>query len=186
MPDDTTHQDRLKRNGAAPGLSGILQSKDADAEDSEASCGAFGYLRGLRDQSAALELRFRNGTSMWFPYSIMGPWKYDPSEGLLLTFNSAVVYVVLIRGSNLAKPLNEGAINLTHAGLQRHRVLFIREMSEDEIRKVGDNGPTIDSIEIAEFGSHEAIKAWLTRKAPAFLFCASLEPDTPTPSSRGR
>ncbi|MBS0207748.1 MAG: hypothetical protein JSS27_02230 [Planctomycetes bacterium] len=185
MPDDTTHQDRLKRGGAASGLSGILQSKEAD-DEGEATCGAFGYLRGLRDQSAALEFRFRNGTSMWFPYSQMGPWKYDPSEGLLLTFNSAAVYVVLIRGSNLAKPLNEGAINLTHAGLQRHRVLFIREMSEDEIRKVGDTGPTIDSIEVAEFESHEAIKAWLTKNAPAFLFARSIESEPPTIPTRSR
>jgi|SRR5579872_5467763 len=186
MPDDTTHQDRLKRNGAAPGLSGILQSKDADGEDGEASCGAFGYLRGLRDQSAALEIRLRNGTSMWFPYSQMGPWKYDPSEGLLLTFNSAAVYVVLIRGSNLAKPLGEGAINLTHAGLQRHRVLFIREMSEDEIRKVGENGPTIDAIEIAEFESHEKLKEWVRQKAPTFLFTLPIQPERPAPPSLSR
>lgn len=174
MPDDTTHQDRLlqdrlKRGGAPPGLSGILQSKDAEGEEGEASSLAFGYLRGLRDQSAALELRFRNGGSMWFPYSLMGPWKYDPSEGLLLTFNSAVLYVVLIRGSNLAKPLNEGAINLTHAGLQRHRVLFIREMSDDEISKVGENGPTIDSIEVAEFDSKAEMREWISKKAPGFL-----------------
>jgi hypothetical protein len=116
----------------------------------------------------------------------MGPWKYDPSEGLMLTFNSAAVYVVLIRGSNLAKPLNEGAINLTHAGLQRHRVLFIREMSEDEITKVGDTGPTIDSIEVAEFDSHEAIKAWVTKKAPAFVFAPSIESETVTPPTRSR
>jgi len=185
MPDDTTHQDRLKRGGATTGLSGILQSKDAN-DEGEAACGAFGYLRGLRDQSAALEFRFRNGSSMWFPYSSMGPWKYDPSEGLLLTFNSAAVYVVLIRGSNLAKPLNEGAINLTHAGLQRHRVLFIREMSEDEIRKVGDTGPTIDSIEVAEFDSHEAIKEWVSRNAPAFLFAPHIEPESPTSPSPSR
>ena len=185
MPDDTTHQDRLKRGGAASGLSGILQTKDTD-DAGEATCGAFGYLRGLRDQSAALEFRFRNGSSIWFPYSQMGPWKYDPSEGLLLTFNSAAVYVVLIKGSNLAKPLNEGAINLTHAGLQRHRVLFIREMSEDDIRKVGDTGPTIDSIEVAEFDSHEAIKAWVTKNAPAFLFAPSIAPEQSSPPTPGR
>lgn len=169
MPDETTHQDRLKRSGAAQGLNGILQAKDADNDNGEASCGAFGYLRGLRDQSAAIEFRFRAGHSMWFPYNSMGPWQYNPSEGLLLTFNSNAVYVVLIRGSNLAKPLNEGAINLTHAGLQRHRVLFVREMSEDEIRKVGDNGPTIDSIEVAQFESQAELREWVRQHAPGFL-----------------
>ena len=169
MPDETTHQDRLKRNGAAPGLSGILQSNDAEGDDGEASCGAFGYLRGLRDQSAAVEFRFRDGNSMWFPYGWMGTWQYNPSEGLLLKFSGDVVYLVLIRGSNLAKPLNEGAINLTHAGLQRHRVLWVREMSDDEIRKVGETGPTIDSIEVAEFESHADLREWVSKKAPAFL-----------------
>lgn len=179
MPDDFTHEDRLKRGGAAGGLTGILQSKDTDSEDGEASCGAFGYLRGLRDQSAAIEFRFRDGNSMWFPYSSMGPWQYNPSEGLLLQFNSDVVYLVLIRGSNLAKPLNEGAINLTHAGLQRHRVLWIREMSDDEITKVGETGPTIDTIEVAELESRAAIKEWVSKKAPAFSRSPTLRPEGP-------
>jgi hypothetical protein len=99
----------------------------------------------------------------------MGPWKYNPSEGLLLKFSGDLVYLVLIKGSNLDKPLKEGAINLTHAGLQRHRVLFVREMGEDEIRQVGESGPTIDSIEVAEFESHAELKEWLSKKAPAFL-----------------
>lgn len=177
MPDDTTHQDRLKRGGAALGLTGILQSSDTDVEDGEASCGAFGYLRGIRDQSAAIEFRFRDGNSMWFPYNSMGPWRYNPSEGLLLQFNSDVVYLVLIRGSNLATPLNDGAINLTHAGLQRHRVLWVREMSDDEIRRVGETGPTIDTIEVAELESRAAIKDWISKKAPAFLRSPSIRPD---------
>lgn len=59
-----------------------------------------------------------------------------------------------IRGSNLDKPLTESNVDLTHAGLQRHRVLWIREMSEEDIRTVGETAPTIDSIEVAEFASH--------------------------------
>lgn len=146
-----------------------VETKDGEADGTEASCGAFGYLRGLRDSSGAVEFRFRKGNSMWFPYSWMGTWEYDPSEGLLLKFSGDLVYLVLIRGSNLDKPLKDGSINLTHAGLQRHRVLWIREMSPEEIRQVGDKGPTIDSIEAAGFESHDALKDWLRRKAPAFL-----------------
>src|SRR6516162_7610438 len=156
MPDDLTHQDRLQRDTSAQGLKAILESreqpreKEKDAEGTEASCRAFGYLRGIRDQSAAVEFPFRDGNSMWSPYNWLGTWQYNPSEGLLLNFSGDLVYLVLIRGSNLAKPLNEGAINLTHAGLQRHRVLWIREMTEEEIRQVGEKGPTIDSIQVAE------------------------------------
>jgi len=161
----TTHQDRLK---------GILHSdppkNETDAEEADVSgAGAFGYLRGIRDQATSLEFRFLTGISCWFPYGWMGNWQFDPSEGLLLKFSGDLVYLVLIRGSNLDKPLNEGAINLTHAGLQRHRVLFIREMSEEEIRQVGETGPTIDSITVAEFQSHDALKEWVGKHAPAFI-----------------
>ena len=169
MIDDPKHQERLQRNAHLAGFTGILDSKDTEAEEAEASGGGFGYLRGLRDAAAALEFRFRNGNSIWFPYSWLGNWQHNPSEGLLLKFTGDVVYLVLIRGSNLDKPLSEGAINLTHAGLQRHRVLFIREMSKDEIRQVGEKGPTIDSIELAEFESQEDLREWLKKKAPGFV-----------------
>jgi hypothetical protein len=169
MLDDTTHKDRLQRNPPPKGLSGILQSKEPDTEGVEASCGAFGYLRGIRDQAASVEFRLRDGNSVWFPYGWLGTWKYNPSEGLLLKFSGDLVYLVLIKGSNLDRPLKEGAINLTHAGFQRHRVLWVREMSEEDIRQVGETGPTIDSIEVAEFESHAALKEWLSKKAPAFV-----------------
>jgi hypothetical protein len=169
MIDDPTHQERLQRNPHLAGFTGMVPAKEADGEGAEASCGAFGYLRGLRDASAAVEFRFRDGNSIWFPYSWLGNWQYNPSEGLLLKFSGDLVYLVLIKGSNLDRPLNEGAINLTHAGLQRQRVLWVREMNEEEIRQVGEKGPTIDTIELAEFESHDALKSWLRVKAPAFL-----------------
>jgi hypothetical protein len=169
MLDDTTHKDRLNRNPHPQGLSGILQSKETDTEGGEAACRAFGYLRGIRDQSAAVEFRFRDGNSMWFPYSWMGTWQYNPSDGLLLKFSGDLVYLVLIRGSNLDRPLKEGAVTLTHAGFQRHRLLWVREMTEEEIRQVGETEPTIDSIEVAEFESHHALKEWLAEHGPAFL-----------------
>lgn len=175
MPDDLTHQDRLQRDAAPQGLKAILESreqpreKEKEGEPIEAACQAFGYLRGIRDQSAAVEFRFRDGNSVWFPYSWLGNWKFNPSEGLLLKFSGDLVYLVLIKGSNLDKPLNEGAVNLMHAGFQRHRLLWVREMTEEEIRQVGETEPTIDSIEVAEFESHAALKEWLCQKAPAFL-----------------
>jgi len=38
-----------------------------------------------------VEFRLRSGNSMWFPYAWLGPWRYDPSEGLLLKFSGDVV-----------------------------------------------------------------------------------------------
>ena len=174
MTDDKpTHQERLQAKRSSGRASrGLRRHKETEAEGAEASCAAFGYLRGIRDQAAAVEFRFRDGNSMWFPYGWLGTWQYNPSEGLLLKFSGDLVYLVLIRGSNLDRPLNEGAINLTHAGLQRHRVLWVREMTEEEIRQVGETGPTIDSIEVAEFESHAALKEWLSKNAPAFVQCA--------------
>lgn len=167
--DKPTYQDRLRGNPHLAGHTGHLPTKEADAESGEASCAAFGYLRGIRDRADAVEFRFRDGNSVWFPYGWLGTWQYNPSEGLLLKFSGDLVYLVLIRGSSLDRPLDEGAINLTRAGLQRHRVLWVREMSEEDIRKVGETGPTIDSIDVAEFESHSDLKEWLGKTAPAFL-----------------
>src|SRR6266446_876307 len=158
MTDKPTHQERLKGILHSEGKATNPPKQEADAEEAEVSCGAFGYLRGIKDHPGAVEFRFRDGNSAWFPYAWLGPWRYNPSEGLLLKFSGDLVYLVLIKGSNLDKPLNEGAINLTRGGLQRHRVLWLREMTPEEIRQVGDTGPTIDSIEMAEFESHEALK----------------------------
>jgi hypothetical protein len=169
-PPPPTHQERLQRKDQLVAKGGMLPTPEPEVEGAEASCAAFGYLRGIRDQAVAVELRFRDGNRLWFPYAWLGTWQYNPSEGLLLKFSGDLVYLVLIRGSNLDQPLSEGApINLTQAGFQRHRVLWLREMSEEEIRQVGETGPTIDSIQVAEFESHSALKDWLSKTAPAFL-----------------
>lgn len=168
MFDKTSHhQDRLKgilRDGESKSPS----SKGSDG-DGESSCAAFGYLRGIRERAEAIEFRLKDGNSTWFPYSWLGNWKFNPSEGLLLKFSGDLVYLVLIKGSNLDSPLEETGINLTSAGLQRHRVLWIREMSESEIAQVGDSGPTIDSIQVGEFASQDDLNAWLIKNAAAFL-----------------
>lgn len=166
--DKPTHQERLQRNAHPSSLSGILNAKDPEPEGGEASCPAFGYLRGIRDRADAVEFRFKDGNCVWFPYGWLGNWRFNPSEGLLLKFSGDLVYLVLIRGSNLDRPLGDGTIDLIRAGLQRHRVTWLREMGADESRQVGDAGPTIDSIEIAEFESHQAVKEWLATKLPAF------------------
>jgi len=140
-----------------------------DAEGEEVSCGAFGYLRGIKDRANVVEFRFRAGHTMWFPYGWLGPCRFDPSEGLLLKFSGDLVYLVLIRGSNLDQPINEGHMNLTSGGLQRQRVTWIREMPADDIKYIGETGPTVDSIKVAEFQSHDDLKDWLTQHAPGFL-----------------
>jgi hypothetical protein len=167
MTDKPTYQERLRSMLHAEKPPAHPQKDEPGTEPAEASCEAFGYLRGLRDQSSSLELRLRDG-SFYFPYVLMGVWRHNPSEGLLLKFNADLLYVVLIRGSNLDKPLKEGSIDLTHA-LQRHRVLWIKEMSKENIRKVGETGPTVDRIEVAGLESNAEVKEWISKHAPAFL-----------------
>jgi len=169
IDEKPTHSDRLKGILHLEGKAPPLPKKETDSDEVESSCAAFGYLRGLRDSSASLELRFRDGNSTWFSYGLLGSWQFNPSEGLLLKFSGDLVYLVLIRGSNLDKPLSDGSINLTHAGLQRHRVLWVREMTKEDIERVGESGPTIDSIEVGEFSTHEERVEWLKQKAPAFV-----------------
>ena len=48
-------------------------------------------------------------------------------------------------------------------------MLWVREMTAEEIRKVGESGPTIDSIEVAEFETHSALKEWLGKHGPQFV-----------------
>lgn len=172
MDDDkTTHQERVRRNPHLAGhsASGRSRGLGGDDERGEESCAAFGYLRGIRERSDAIEFRLKGGNSVWFPYNWLGNWKFNPSEGLLLKFSGDLVYLVLIRGSNLDKPLADSTTNLTTSGLQRHRIVWMREMNKEEIQQVGESGPTIDSIQIGEFETHEAMKEWLGQTAPAFL-----------------
>lgn len=75
---------------------------------------------------------------------------------------------MLIRGSNLDAPMGEGSVNLTDRGFQRHRILFVREMDEEELRKAGQGEPTIDRIEVADFESSEELRQWLKQAAPVF------------------
>ena len=146
-----------------------VKEKERPAETDEESCPAFGYLRGLQDKALAIEFRFRNGDHEWFPYSWLGNWRYIPSAGLLLKFTGDVVTYVLIRGSNLDLQVGDTGVNLTDRGLQRHRILWVREMDEDELRTAGEGGPSIDGIEIVDFESHQEAQEWLKKTAPEFV-----------------
>ena len=162
--NDKGHEDKLRGRRLPPPAGGAIED-----ESSDESSAAFGYLRGIRDKADALEVRFKNGNSTWLPYNWLGSWKFDPSKGLLLKFSGDVVYLVLVTGSNLNHPLLDSTTNLTNSGLQRRRIVWMREMTEDEIRRVGESGPTIDSIQVVEFESNADLLKWLEGHAPSFL-----------------
>jgi hypothetical protein len=137
--------------------------------DEEETCAAFGFLRGIRDQALAIEFRRRDGNSEWLSYNCLVSFRFNPSQGILLRFSADVVTLVLIRGSNLDVLVGDQPINLTDRGLQRHRITFVREMDEAELKRAGSHQPTIDRIEIAEFESHEEAREYLKKTAHAFL-----------------
>ena len=153
---------------AAASLLGRDKPREEEAGEEEC-CAAFGYLRGQRERALAVEFRYRNGNSEFFPYSWLGPWRFNPSAGLLLKFTGDITTLVLIRGSNLDAMVNQGVVNLTEHGFQRHRIVWVREMDEQELRQVGERGPTIDRIDIAEFEAQEELREWLKKTAPAFV-----------------
>lgn len=144
------------------------RQRSREAESEEASCKAFGYLRGLQDRALAVRFCFRNGNSICLPYAWLGPWEYNPSVGLLVKFTGDAVVLVLIRGSNLDAQVGGASVNLTDRGLQRHRIVWVREMDQDELRRTGEGEPTVDRIDAAAFVTQEKLREWVSRMAPAF------------------
>ena len=84
-----------------------------------------------------------------------------------MKFTADAVTLVLIQGSNL-DILVSGAVNLTEWGLQ-HRITWVREMDEDELRQAGEAEPTVDGIDAATFDAHDKLRECVRQKAPAFL-----------------
>jgi hypothetical protein len=159
MRDHVPHVDSVAERG-----------QGAVANDEEASCPAFGFLRGLDARALAVEFRLLSGNSEWFAYSCLASWRLNPSAGLLLKFTTGDgVSLVLIQGSNLDAPVGQAQVNLTDRGLQRHRILFVREMNEEELRRARGGEPSIDSIDIAEFETTEEQREWLKARAAAFI-----------------
>lgn len=170
MSDENDVLDFVRHPPHLASAAGRLPKENSpDSDTGEESCPAFGFLRGIKDHALAVELRFRNGNSEWFPYAWLGPWWHNPSVGLLLKFTGDVVTLVLIRGSNLDALVKQSGVNLTDRGFQRHRITFVREMGEDELKAAGEAGPTIDRIEVADFESHDEELAWLKKHAPVFV-----------------
>jgi hypothetical protein len=163
---ESVRPSRLAALAPSPSLPGDTKSHESGEE---ASCAAFGFLRGLHERAQMIEFRFRVGNTEAFPYSWLGPIRFNPSVGLLLRFTGDVVTLVLIRGSNLDAPVNTGAVNLIEHGIERHRVTWVSELDDAEIRQVGEGGPTIDRIEVAEFETQAELCAWLKMSAPEFL-----------------
>ena len=148
-------------------LSAVSSKRSSEVQSEEDSCAAFGFLRG-HDRALAIEFRLRTGDSEWLSYQILNSWRFNPSVGVLMKFTGDAITLVVLRGSNLDLMLPGKDINLTDRGLQRHKITFIREMDEAELRRAGKAEPTIDKIDIVECQTLEEQQEWITKHAGAF------------------
>ena len=79
-----------------------------------------------------------------------------------------VVSLVLIQGSNLDALVND-TINLTDRGLQRQRIVYIREMDEDELRRCrADTSRPSTAFLSRNSSPNEELQKFLKKTAPAF------------------
>lgn len=111
--------------------------------DSEASVLAFGYLRGVRDRSAMLELRRKDGASVAFSYTLLDRASFDPSDGIRLSFPGTEVHLV---GRRLNDPADRGL--KLYELLLRHRVTWIQEASRADALEMR-SGAFVERIVVA-------------------------------------
>lgn len=168
MADSNSRRTFAGQLPSTPSSYSELLAGHSSDEDTESSCLAYGFLRGMDARALAVQLRFRNGNCLWFSYHCLLSWRFNPSVGLLLKFSGDVVSLVLIQGSNLDVAPDKSIPALTEL-LPRHRLTWVREMDEDELRQAGEGGPTIDRIDAGEFETVEEQKVWLEKRAPAFV-----------------
>jgi hypothetical protein len=165
MNDELDIIEAAKRNDL---IAKFPRRTQKEEESDEERCPAYGYLRGFREQALTLEFRYRDENIDAFPYSHMASWRFNPSIGLLLKFTSDVTTLVLVEGSNLNVELPNRSVNLTDRGIAKHRITYVREMDEDELKRQPKGLPTIDKLIAAEFKCVEAQEEWLRQNAIPF------------------
>jgi len=124
--------------GKRPDSSSVLPEGEG-TED----CGAFGWLRGIRDRAIMLELRHRDGRITAFGYSWLDLVEYDPADGITLRFSGKSVKII---GSNLNAEIRP-KIQLLD-GIIRQRVPWIVEDSRESFPATTRDGPRIEEIQV--------------------------------------
>lgn len=111
-----------------------------DTEDAD-DLGFFGWLRGTRDRAVMLELRKKDGSVVAYDYAILRKVELDPSQGVTLHFSGEAVKII---GRNLKEDVKPG-VSLVR-GLLWHRIPWIREASDAENFKAGEEATVIERI----------------------------------------
>ncbi len=129
----------LQRYAVRTGETGA-GSLPSDVEGTE-DLGAFGWLRGIRDRAAMLELRRKDGNILAVGYGYMDKVEFDPSDGITL---SVAGQRIRIKGRNLNEAIRP-MVRLFE-GISRHRVPWVREADRPESLEADDKATIIDSI----------------------------------------
>lgn len=128
-------------------------------EDDEVACAAFGYLRGIRERAVNIEFRrSREGDSVSFPYSWLGPSRQHPSSGVVLLFVGSELYLVTLRGRNLNRVTTD-KISLYESGILRQRVTWVREVRREESEGLPREECVVERIEVRAVTPEEAARA---------------------------
>jgi hypothetical protein len=126
--------DRYTRPAAA--------SAEADEGEGVHDCGAFGFLRGIRDRAIMLELRRKDGSMRALGYAWLQVVELDPSGVISLMFPGSMIKLT---GRNFNRPNVQG-IGLL-AGLLRHRVTFIQEADQVAFMNASEAEAVVEKIE---------------------------------------
>ena len=113
----------------------------ADTETAD-DVGAFGWLRGVRERGAMIELRKKTGNILAIPYGWIERAEFDPSEGITLHANGQKI---IIKGRNLNSEIPR-QIRLFE-GVTRHRVLWIQESDQSASLQASKDATVIEQIQ---------------------------------------
>ena len=127
------------KNGAAD--SGIDSGAAEEIETAD-DFGTFGWLRGIRDRAAMLELRKANGNILAVGYGWLERVEFDPSDGITLHF---VGHKIRIQGRHLN---SEARPHLRlFQGLVRHKVPWIQEADRATVLEADKSATVVEIIE---------------------------------------
>jgi hypothetical protein len=122
--------------------SNVLQLPEPEAHDDLGICG---LLRGIHDRALMLELRLRDGSISACGYMWLDNARFDPREGITLSFARKQV---TIRGQNLDLEMRPG-VKLFEA-LTRHRVIWLREADSHPASDAVSDEIAIERIEVED------------------------------------
>lgn len=120
----------------------VAATAEADEGDGVHDCGAFGFLRGIRDRAIMLELRRKDGSMRALGYAWLQAVEFDPSGCISLMFPGSVIKLT---GRNLNKPNAQGISLL--AVLLRHRATFIQEADQVSFMGASRNEAIVERID---------------------------------------